>query len=605
MKGFVVNIWLQTWSRIFGADVVKEMKNKYNVPDTFYNPLEDVPDELPVNMSRELASRKGITYEELWYKTGKENLKTFFEHYPEYFKKTSFLSFMAAMDMVHRVLTRRIKGAKPPRIFFKLLSSRKALIRYESKRNFKNYFLGLMEAASEFFNDPIKYKVVGEGSIDGRNYLEVEVEATKEYGKFEKLRSLIVLGAGFVKSLVPINVFMIPLFSFVFIFIIFTFLPFGNLLKSVFSAFLISLVMAFDTKDLKKGLNVIKESLKLVSRKNFDNPVMISGPKEFSDLSAELNNAVEKTKEIIVGILGDVQEIDAYSSKVVDAVNSMKEQLETMSSLSNEIATTAVQISNDTERISSAVTTNVETITSIISEQTQIIKSLNEAVSLIVQSANNVEQSADGIAKMSQRFSKLVEEAKNLQEQAGMIMQVAATVSSIAEQTNLLALNAAIEAARSGEAGRGFAVVADEIRKLAEESRSSSSKIAEYLSTINTGIDKLVKTIQAEFEEMKEQSSQLLESSERNKESSEVISSISQKLSDLIDVLNQQVDNLNGITNSIQNLLAISEESSATAEEISSSIQNFFSQLKVVLDSVNETINLLSVIKENFEDMVL
>jgi methyl-accepting chemotaxis protein len=206
---------------------------------------------------------------------------------------------------------------------------------------------------------------------------------------------------------------------------------------------------------------------------------------------------------------------------------------------------------------------------------------------------------------MSQRFSKLVEEAKNLQEQAGMIMQVAATVSSIAEQTNLLALNAAIEAARSGEAGRGFAVVADEIRKLAEESRSSSSKIAEYLSTINTGIDKLVKTIQAEFEEMKEQSSQLLESSERNKESSEVISSISQKLSDLIDVLNQQVDNLNGITNSIQNLLAISEESSATAEEISSSIQNFFSQLKVVLDSVNETINLLSVIKENFKDMVL
>ncbi|AAD36052.1 chemotaxis protein [Thermotoga maritima MSB8] len=31
-------------------------------------------------------------------------------------------------------------------------------------------------------------------------------------------------------------------------------------------------------------------------------------------------------------------------------------------------------------------------------------------------------------------------------------------------------------------------MVADEIRKLAEESRSSSSKIAEYLSTINTGI---------------------------------------------------------------------------------------------------------------------
>jgi len=230
---------------------------------------------------------------------------------------------------------------------------------------------------------------------------------------------------------------------------------------------------------------------------------------------------------------------------------------------------------------------------------------LNEAVSLIVNSANNVEKSADGIVKMSERFARLVEEGKKLQDQASLIMEVASTVTSIAEQTNLLALNAAIEAARSGEAGRGFAVVADEIRKLAEESRSSAAKISEFLGSITSGIDALGKAIQSEFNEMKEQSKKLLDSSERNKESSGVISAISSKLNSLIQTLNNESAKLSSVTNSIQNLLAISEESSATAEEISSSIQNFFSQLKVVFDSVNETVRLLKVIQENFEGMKL
>lgn len=602
MKGFVVNVWLQTWSRLYGKELVEKVKTSFGLAaDHVYSPLDEVPDELPIDMSKQIAQAKGLSLDELWYRTGRENLFTFYEHYPEFFKKSSFLSFMAAMDAVHRVLTKRMKGAKPPRVFFKLTGDRTAIVRYQSKRNFKKYFLGLMESASEFFKDPIQYKVVSEGTVDGQNYLEVEVRATKPYGVFEKLTSLSLLGLGFIKSFFTVYSFLLPVYVFVLSVLVFSFLPGNVFVKSAIVSAGTLLLSMFGMFDLRKGKKALDSNLKRIAELDMDNPLTIKGAEEFSEISQSLTDSVDRIKEVLMGISGDVQEIGSYSEKIVNAVNAIKEQLDTMGELSNEIATTAVQISNDTERISNAVTSNVDTITSIMNEQTQIVKSLNEAVSLIVNSAQNVENSADGIVKMSERFSKLVEEAKKLQDQASLIMQIASTVSSIAEQTNLLALNAAIEAARSGEAGRGFAVVADEIRKLAEESRSSATKISDFLKSITVGIDQLSKSIQSEFNEMTEQSSKLLESSERNKESSQVISSISNKLSLLIDTLNSQAKNLQNITSSIQNLLAISEESSATAEEISSSIQNFFAQLKVVFDSVNEAMRLLNVIKENFE----
>ncbi|MCD8503033.1 MAG: methyl-accepting chemotaxis protein [Bacillaceae bacterium] len=80
-----------------------------------------------------------------------------------------------------------------------------------------------------------------------------------------------------------------------------------------------------------------------------------------------------------------------------------------------------------------------------------------------------------------------------LEEHSKEISNIITIITNIADQTNLLALNAAIEAARAGEEGKGFAVVANEVRKLAEQSSQSASKITTFIHDIQSETANIVK----------------------------------------------------------------------------------------------------------------
>ncbi len=102
-----------------------------------------------------------------------------------------------------------------------------------------------------------------------------------------------------------------------------------------------------------------------------------------------------------------------------------------------------------------------------------------EAVEETLKTMRNLKESVEAIARQIALFD-------NSAVEIGTITRL---VSDFAERTNMLALNAAVEAARAGEYGKGFSVVATEIRKLANQSRLSASKINTQVGNIQTAID--------------------------------------------------------------------------------------------------------------------
>jgi methyl-accepting chemotaxis protein len=80
-----------------------------------------------------------------------------------------------------------------------------------------------------------------------------------------------------------------------------------------------------------------------------------------------------------------------------------------------------------------------------------------------------------------------IEKAKSVSQ----INELSNIILQIGTQTNLLSLNASIEAARAGEAGKGFIIVANEIKKLAEQSNDTISKIQSVTDMILSSVDEL------------------------------------------------------------------------------------------------------------------
>ena len=178
-----------------------------------------------------------------------------------------------------------------------------------------------------------------------------------------------------------------------------------------------------------------------------------------------------------------------------------------------------------------------------------------------------MQSQSDNMTTITSSVKEITHDINRLTEMTKQMEGVMSIVTNVANQTNLLALNASIEAARAGEAGKGFAVVANEVRKLAEQTKSSTDTVDELLKHTNertmkleTSLDNIQQAAKFGEEGMlqtEQKFSGILHSMSETKMQNELITKEVRQLGTIINELSVAFDE---VTDSADKLSVISQE---------------------------------------------
>jgi methyl-accepting chemotaxis protein len=589
MKGTVVSSWVSSCRKLFGNELVnKALETNSLTSDKVFSPLEDVPDKIATGIVDYIGNALGKNHKEIWGIMGQENIRTFSKNYPGFFRHESAYQFLKSMNDVHVIVMKRFKGATPPLLDVKPISSKSILFTYRSKRGLEDYLMGLISGVSEYFKEKIKVELLEKK--ENETILKLTFENDIRYIKKYNLNR--ILSFGFIKNssfkTSFINTLILSPLSFL-------------LTESVENAAIISVsafVVSFlSSKLINRPLSSIKKEIEKLKTGDFVEAFYLKSDDEFEILMNQINELKQNVQKDFIDFNAVVDEMNTFNTSVAEIASNMQNTSDDIKKVLDEVSTAAINQAEDTENVVSVLSDSINILNDISIESEENKLKIEDAVTGIESSFTNVSDTAGEINEILIGFSHIKDNSNELKENADNITQIVSIVSAIASQINLLALNASIEAARAGDAGRGFAVVADEVRNLSEETNSAVEKINTSLTSFVKSIGTVVDGIDTQYDVLSRENLKLREAVSVSSKSNDNINHVSSLMIKTSQELKEEAGKISSIFGSMENLAAIAEENSASTQEANSNVSIYVENI----NKLTEQIQVFDEMIKNFQ----
>lgn len=335
------------------------------------------------------------------------------------------------------------------------------------------------------------------------------------------------------------------------------------------------MLVYFVRRTITRPLRKVVEAVTTVSSGDLtEEDLIVRSKDEIGQLSEAFNTMKKNLKTLLWNARLNAEQVSGAAQQLsasTQEISATAEEMVRRVNVTAEMAQTNAQAANDSARAMDETAIGVQKI----AESTQMLHSASLDTSELASHGGEVLQNAEKqMGTINHSTNAVNELVQKLSKQTQEIENISKVITEITDQTNLLALNAAIEAARAGEHGRGFAVVAEEVRKLAEQSKQSASKITALTAEIKQDTENVEKAVSDSLQSVED--------------GVKVIAEAGQAFADIVKAIEQMKMQIGEISATSEQISASAEEVSAAVNEISSASMESAGEIQMVASNIEE-----------------